>query len=96
MKRILTLHLKRKYWEAIRDGGKKFEYRLYTDYWRKRLIGVHYDEIHLLLGYPKRGDDSKTLKRMWRLVTKCQEQHELFGEEPVEVLAIDVSEPILT
>jgi hypothetical protein len=37
-KSIITLNLKRKYWEQIRDGEKKFEYRENKDYWRKRLI----------------------------------------------------------
>lgn len=92
--KILRLHLKRKWWEKIRDGEKTVEFRLATDYWQKRLIGRPYDEIHLLLGYPKNGDDSRVLKREWRLITKEIIKHEEFGDAPVEVFCIDVAVPI--
>jgi len=88
--RILRLNLKRKWWEQIRDGVKTVELRLATDFWRKRLIGKHYDEIHLCLGYPKRDDESRTLRRKWRGVAKETVLHEEFGNSPVEVFAIDV------
>jgi len=87
---ILRLNLKRKWWEQIRDGEKTVELRLATEYWRKRLIGREYDEINLCLGYPKRGDESRTLRRKWRMVTKEMVLHEEFGSEPVEVFCIDV------
>jgi len=88
--RILRLNLKRKWWEQIRDGGKTVELRLAKNYWRKRLIGREYDEIHLCLGYPKRGDESRTLRRKWRMVAKETVLHEEFGPEPVAVFCIDV------
>lgn len=88
---ILTLHLKRKWWEQIRDGKKTVELRLATSYWRNRLIGRQYDEIHLKLGYPKRDDESKTITRKWRCVSKETILHEEFGANPVEVFVIDVS-----
>ena len=87
---ILRLNLKRKWWEQIRDGEKTVEFRLATYYWRKRLIGRQYDEIHLCLGYPKRGDESRVLRRKWRMVAKETLLHEEFGPEPVEVFCIDV------
>jgi len=88
--RILRLNLKRKWWEQIRDEEKTVEFRTATEYWRKRLIGREYDEIHLCLGYPKREDESRTLRRKWRLVTKETIIHEEFGPEPTEVFCIDV------
>lgn len=88
--RILRLNLKRKWWEQIRDGEKTVELRLATEYWRKRLIGREYDEIHLCLGYPKRGDEIRTLRRKWRMVAKERVLHEEFGPEPVDVFCIDV------
>lgn len=89
--KILRLNLKRKYWEQIRDGEKDLEFRLANEYWRKRLVGRIYDEIHLCLGYPKKGEDSKVLKRKWRMIAKETILHEHFGDKPVEVFCIDVS-----
>ena len=91
---VLTLHLKRKWWEQIRDGVKTVELRRANDYWRRRLIGRHYDKVHLLMGYPKRGEKSRTLKRKWRSVSIASVLHEEFGALPVEVFAIDVGEEI--
>lgn len=91
---VLRLNLKRKWWEQIRDGEKTTELRLVTDYWRKRLVGRHYDEIHLLLGYPKRGDESRTIKRKWKGHFVVTTLHEEFGPEPVDVFCIDVTEEV--
>ena len=88
--KILRLNLKRKWWEQIRDGVKTTELRLANDYWRKRLVGRVYDEIHLCLGYPKKGDDSRVLKRKWRSIAMETVLHEEFGDEPVEVFVIEV------
>ena len=88
--RILRLNLKRKSWEQIRDGNKTVELRRATDYWRERLVGREYDEIHLCLRSPKRGDETHILRRKWRLVAKEVVLHEEFGPEPVEVFCIDV------
>ena len=89
--KILRLNLKKKWWQQIRDGEKHNEMRLATDYWQKRLMGREYDEIHLCLGYPKKGDESRILKRKWQQVIKKIVRHEEFGEKPVEVFVIDVS-----
>lgn len=89
--RILRLHLRRKWWDQIRDGKKTVELRRATDYWRKRLIGREYDEIYLCLGYPKAGDESHILRRKWRLVAKEVVLHEEFGSKPIEVFVIDVA-----
>ena len=83
--------MKGKWWDQIASGEKTIELRLQTDYWRKRLIGRHYDEIHLWRGYPPASETDKLLKRKWRLVTPCTVLHEEFGDEPVDVFAIDVS-----
>jgi len=90
-KRILTLRMKGKYWDQIKDGTKTTELRLRTDYWRKRLIGREYDEIHLWRGYPPKSDTSKLLVRKWRLVSVATVLHEEFGPEPVDVFCIDVA-----
>ena len=59
---ILTLPLKRRYFDQIKSGTKKEEYRNANDYWTKRVKGKRFDVIEFKLGYPERGD----LKRiMW-------------------------------
>lgn len=91
--RILTLRLKRKWWDQIASGSKTVELRLKTDYWRKRLIGRQYDEIHIWAGYPPSSRTDLLLRRKWTLVTVCDILHEEFGPQPVTVYAIDVSQP---
>ena len=93
-KKILRLNLKKKWWEQIRDGKKTVELRRVTQYWRKRLVGKYYDEIHLCLGYPKAGDTSRIIKRKWRLIAKERVLHPEFGDTPVEVFVIDVAKEI--
>jgi hypothetical protein len=88
--RTLRLNLKGCYFDAIKAGTKKHEYRL-ADKWEKRLDGKTYDEIHLLRGYPKRGDESRILRRAWNGYTIEMIQHPHFGDKSVRVLAIDVS-----
>lgn len=91
--RILTLHLKAEYWHAIAKGEKTEEYRKANDYWERRLRGPEYDEIHLKLGYPKRGDESKTIRRKWAgYPPQKRITHPHFGEKPVSVYAIDVTQ----
>jgi ASC-1-like (ASCH) protein len=48
----LHLSLKGEYFDAIKDGSKAKEYRLTTDYWRKRLVGREYSQIVLTKGIP--------------------------------------------
>lgn len=92
--RVLRLNLKGCYFQAIRDGTKRTEYRLAAK-WHDRIrngcyrVGV--DEILLLLGYPKRGDESRMMRRIWNGYTIEEIQHEHFGPRPVRVLAIDVT-----
>ena len=41
-KKVLTLNLKQKYWEEIRDFKKPLEYREMKPYWQKRLYEKGY------------------------------------------------------
>ena len=49
--KILHLNLYRKYFDAIVNGTKVFEYRQKTDYWKKRIEGREYDIIKFRNGY---------------------------------------------
>lgn len=50
-KRILTFRVYRKWFDKVAQGRKRHEFREATDYWRKRLEGREYDEIHYYNGY---------------------------------------------
>ena len=65
-KRILHLPVKKIYFDQIKSGKKLDEYRLVTEYWKKRLEGRDYDEVHVKCGYPKAGDVSRIEVRPWR------------------------------
>ena len=90
---MTTLHLplKRVYFELIRDGLKPFEYRLRTPYWEKRLVGRHYTDILLTLGYPPAAASERRLERAYKGYRIETIQHPHFGPDPVEVFAIDVT-----
>lgn len=90
---MLCLNLKGEYFDQVADGTKPYEYRLCTDYWRKRLVGRLYDGIIIKRGYPKRDDTSKIIQRPWRGYEAQTILHPHFGPDPVEVFAIRVNPP---
>lgn len=56
--KILNLILKHKWYNAIKDNGKREEYRQITPYWERRLTKAHwavipYDAICFHKGYTK-------------------------------------------
>lgn len=92
--KTLVLPLKAEYFNAIKAGTKPEEFRLRNAYWRRRLEGREFDGIVLTLGYPKRGDAERRLVLPWRGLRVTTIQHPLFGTEPVEVYAINVSQGV--
>lgn len=48
---VLCLTLHREFFDAILAGKKKTEYRENKEYWRRRLVGRTYQEIHFRNGY---------------------------------------------
>ena len=90
----LILHVKKEYFDEIKSGYKRYEYRLRTEYWKKRLVRREYSGIQIFCGYPKKGDASRVIRRKW---TGCEPgliRHKHFGNlfaAPVEIFAIDVS-----
>ena len=91
----LVIPLKGIYFDQIRDGEKTEEYRLFNDYWKKRLVNREYDRIILTKGYPKKDDVERRLVVEWRGFVVKIISHEHFGDVPVEVFAIDVSRKII-
>lgn len=72
--KTLTLSLKRKWFDMIKAGVKKEEYRAYNDYWKKRLYESNdiksnkwhltrsFDKLVFTLGYPKSDDTERRLE----------------------------------
>ncbi len=87
----LILPVKRIYFEQMRDGTKKFEYRLMTEYWHKRLINREYSTVVITMGYPKHDDSERRLVYPYRGYEIQEITHEHFGADPVEVFAILIS-----
>lgn len=91
MKRVLRLPVTAQYFYEIKAETKPFEFRLDTPYWRVRILGKTFDEVHITLGYPKSGDHSRILIRPWRGYEQQTITHPHFGPEPVDVIAIRVN-----
>ena len=51
MRKVLAMTLDRDPFDRIIAGKKKTEYRENKPFWRKRLIGIKYKEIHFRNGY---------------------------------------------
>ncbi len=94
-KTYLFLNLKGEYFDAIKSGVKAFEYRLYNDYWKKRLLtgarSKEREKIVIRRGYPKAGDHDKQIMRPWRGALIKVIEHPHFGPDPVKVFAIVVN-----
>lgn len=80
------------YFDQIKAGSKVEEYRLTTDYWRKRLEGRSYHFVEITRGYPRRDDHSRRLLFKWSGYRRAMLVHPHFGADPVEVFAIDLRE----
>lgn len=89
---VLYLPLKREYFEAIQSGAKKFEYRLCSEYWKRRLEGKAFDKVVLALGYPKRGDTARRIELPWRGYEVIKIVHPEFGNQEVACFAIKLTE----
>ena len=91
MMKTLYLPLKREYFEAVKAGTKQIEYRLYNNYWRKRIEGKAFDRIVLTLGYPKKTDTARRIVRPWRGYEIIPFKHKHFGNKRMAMFAIKVN-----
>jgi hypothetical protein len=82
----LTFHVKRRYFDEMKSGEKKMEFRLRTPYWEKRLGGRTFCRVRILLGYPSRYALSRNncLYFEWAGCDLSVLNHEQFG--PVDVV----------
>jgi hypothetical protein len=90
----LQLALNSQYFEEIQSGAKTEEYRLCTEYWKKRLVGREYDQLIFTKGYPKKNDESRKMHFQYSGYTIKTITHPHFGVCPVEVFAIRIKEII--
>lgn len=88
--KTLHLNLKKEYFDAIRDGTKKLEYRLRTRFWMRIIEGKDFDQVLFKSGYPPAGDENRIMSRAWFGYEIQTITHPHFGPEPVEVYAIRV------
>lgn len=88
----LVIPLNGEYFDEIQRGEKTEEYRLCTAYWIKRLVGRDYNHIIFTRGYPKRDDESRRMYFKYGGYTMKTITHKHFGDEPVEVFAIQFTE----
>jgi hypothetical protein len=88
----LTIAVMGVYFDQMLRCEKLEEFRVQTDYWRKRLVGRSYDNLVLTRGYPKGGgiDFVTRLKVPYRGYRETEITHEHFGSQPVKVFAIRV------
>ena len=93
MPKILTLAVKKQYFNEIKSGIKKEEFRAIKDYWTKRLK-KNYNEVHITLGYPKKDEINKILKFKFIGYERKLIKHKEFGEKTIEVYAIQLKEKI--
>lgn len=81
-----TLHLvvNKKWFDQIKSGEKKEEYREVKPFWEKRL-SKEYDQILFQLGYSKNAP-----KMVLELIDKEQREiiHEHFGNIPIQVFVL--------
>lgn len=99
--KILHLNSNIECWEEIRDGKQQFEIRRINNYWKKRLVDRHYDEVWVKCGYPKTGEWDKILRRKWNGCEIKTAKYEGFDPHKgtnisvdIDIYAIDVSEII--
>lgn len=86
----IIFNLKKQYFDDIKNGIKKEEYRLCTPYWKKRLENKKFNKIEIRLGYPKNSEENKILIFPWRGYTIKKIKHPHFGNDPVKVYAIKI------
>lgn len=89
---VLQLAVKQEYFDQIKSGTKTEEYRLCTPYWERRLNkGTRHSYLIITAGYPKRGDEDRTLVFPYVGWERKTITHPHFGNEPVEVFAIKIT-----
>lgn len=88
--KILHLHLKFEYFDAIRSGEKTEEYRE-AEKWLPKM--AQFDQVKLYRGYQKASSET-VMNFEWRGFRLKTIVHPHFDNVPTQVCAIDVSKRI--
>lgn len=86
----LIFHVRKEYFDKIKNNEKKVEYRLFNNYWKIRLEDKKFDNVIIQLGYPKTFEKDKTLKFKYQGYKIETIIHKEFGSKPVKVFAIEL------
>lgn len=86
----LRVAVKSEYFDQARAGVKKFEYRLKTPYWVKRLVGRKYNTFTITKGYPAKHEKERILTVLYKGYEEQTITHKHFGDDPVDVFAIRI------
>jgi len=95
--KLLHLHVKTEYFEAIKSGEKTEELRLYVKYWIDRLIELpsgkkrEFDGVVIYNAY-KPGAENQ-IRFPWRGWDLVGLTHKHFGPDEVTVFAIKLEKP---
>lgn len=89
----IIFNLKKEYFDAIKKGEKKEEYREVKDFWKKRLLNKKYRYVIVKLGYPSKDtiSEDKILFFEWEGYEIKNITHKQFGEQEIEVFAIKLN-----
>lgn len=81
----MHLNVKKKYFDEIKSGIKKEEYRMVCPFWDKRLKGKNFDRVFIKLGYPKKDDTDRILCFKFNGMKEKILIHKEFGFVPTKV-----------
>lgn len=93
---MLIFHLKKEWFEKVKSGEKTHEYRVYNDYWLKRIVRCLYLDcpvyippgpICFALGYPKKEDKDKIIKAF---ITKVSVRNGSFTDLKYDGMVFDI------
>jgi hypothetical protein len=88
----ITLHVRKEYFNQILSGEKTFEFRKVSDYWTNRLSTGLLKHIVIMCGYPRNEELDKMIFLPWRGYKLTQITHKEFGNDPIIVYAIRLTE----
>ena len=77
--------------KKFNPGKSPWNFRLRTDYWKKRIEGREYSWVEFTLGYPRRGDSSRRIRVPYRGARVMSVRSEEWDNRLEEVYAIPTS-----
>ena len=94
----LQLAVNGEYFDAMKRGEKIEEYRLFNEYWRRRLVCEawedfprKFDRLIITRGYPRADDHDRRIDIPYDGFEIKTITHKHFGDQPVKVFAIKVN-----